>query len=255
MSHTTNNHPSRGTVQTNLTWWGELHHGTEQALKALGLGVGQPFPTKAGHHHDLKTLDPRGLPCVIGACLYEAAGIFFASIYYPDRAIKHPTTQIYPGVTVTERPFGNVYKGTGEALDSAGIVPLFHLPGMPGMRKTRVTILPDGQLVGGSPQANPPKSAYQEGAKQIEKAGKLYIVTVRVSDEERKRRLSLERAQEDLWMRSPRPRSLFDLAARQPSRTLYLAHCAKDIAEIALPTPALNRPGLRLVYSATGASS
>lgn len=67
-----------------------------------------------------------------------------------------------PGVRKNEIWWGDRYEGTAVALSNAGLIRPDQLPGQPGMRKTTVTILPDGTLPKG------PKTVSKEpGAKQI----------------------------------------------------------------------------------------
>lgn len=232
-----------GDIRTTLTWWGELHEGTESALKAAGLGAGHEFPIiKVGRERELKVLDPRGLPCRIKC---DAPGTFYAKIIYSGRDLRPPVLEVAPGVSMTCETYGNVYRGSGEALEAAGVVPRCHFPGMPGMRKTKVRILPDGSVFHGAPQATPPQLR-QEGAMRIERSGEDYVVTVNISSEESSDRWRTEKDQEKRLMDLPRPRSLFDSVGVRRQHHLRVASFTEDGARAVSAMP---RPMLRLAYS------
>jgi hypothetical protein len=130
-----------------LCFWGESISGTPEQLQRIGIGIDIHFPERADGRWRGKCIDPRGLEVKLRAN-YRDDRLFCASIYTPgfvdfnDGVVKPYAT----GVELCERTYGDVYTGTADALVAAGIVPAGHFPGWPGMRKTRVSILPDGTI-------------------------------------------------------------------------------------------------------------
>lgn len=94
----------------------------------------------------------------------------------------------FPGVTKRrDWLLGDAYRGTAEALVSAGLVTLDELPGQPGRGRTMVTLNADGTAV--KKGAGSPGCQWDEGRKQIRKSGEWnFEVCIQVSPEERERR-------------------------------------------------------------------
>lgn len=171
--------------------WGDFIEGTKLQLQSLGIGVDSVFPgEEGGPKRKLRTLDPRGWK--VDVCL-QRDGRFGASIHFPD-VPESPYTlpawapSPFPGVRFRRTGYVDEYIGTAEALVAAGLAIDAHLPGRPGMRKQRVTVLPDGTPLNGPPTAVHPM-ARAAGARQIERVSKTtYSVSVYVNDNERERR-------------------------------------------------------------------
>lgn len=198
-------------------FWGDLILGTKAQLQAIGIAVGMAFPGETdGPKRCMTVVDPRGFPCRVTPCIYKVDVIYSASINFPGR--KPPRRKFddfAPGVRVDRSSYSDEYEGTADALTAAGLVLRGQLPGQPGMRKVRVTILPDGTLPKGGPTANC-SEAHDPGAKQIERvSGRTYRVTVVVPHEEQSRRHDEEQRADLEWkdkMRSlPRPAPLIPL--------------------------------------------
>lgn len=197
--------------------WGDLICGTKEQIQRIGLAVGMAFPGEPdGPKMRLNTTDHRGFAVKIEVGSHKGAGLYVASIPFPGRAYLPPKrwTNFAPGVKrSSDRDWYDEYVGTPTALAAAGLVRLDQLPGQPGMRKTTVTIYPDGTLPSG------PKTVSREpGAKQISRASKnTYNVSVRIETEEEQRRDTECRRKENEWenrMRSlPRPAPLIALDA------------------------------------------
>jgi len=191
--------------------WGDLIHGTKEQLQRIGLAVGMAFPGEIdGPKRSLQTADHRGFKAQIS---YLADGVHIASIPFPGR--QHPSDDCWvdfsPGVRKNRHLWFDEYVGTAVALNNAGLVRFDQLPGQPGMRKTKVTIFPDGTLPSG------PKTVSREpGAKQITCASKnIFSVRVYIDLEEGQRR-DAERQKrnweyEERMRRLPRPAPLIDL--------------------------------------------
>lgn len=193
--------------------WGDCIYGTKEQLQSIGLGVGTPFPGEEGEpRKKIKVTDPRGFTATIS---YFTDGIFNASIRFPgrERPKEDEWKPFYFGVRKRERcSWYDEYIGTAEALVAAGLVRDGQFPGMPGMRKVCVTILPDGTLPTGSPTANCSK-AKEPGAKWIEKKAKgTYCVSVCVQEDEKDRRQEKNKREELEWEKRmaalPRPEPL-----------------------------------------------
>lgn len=195
--------------------------GTKEQIQRIGVAVGMAFPGEPdGPKRQLKTTDHRGFAVSIREWYDE--GVYAAWIHFPNRE-GYPDscwTDFAPGVRSRKAPWGDEYEGSAMALVNAGLVQFDQLPGQPGMRKTTVTIYPDGTLPSG------PKSVSREpGAKRITRASKnAYNLHVYIDTEEREQR-EAER-QRVLWewearMRNlPRPAPLVDLGgdAIQPAK-------------------------------------
>lgn len=195
-----------GLVEYNQCDWGDLIYASKEYLQAIGLGAGLAFPGEpGGPKRRLRTRDPRGHSVEIKECSHMGAP-YTASITFlnwPQRPHKdHQQFEAYPGVMCSRSiSWFDEYIGPEDALVAAGLVRADQLPGKPGMRKVRVTILPDGSPLGGPPTCgHQPPAARAPGARWIERAGRSrYRVCVRVSeDEAARRRVALDLA-EDKW--------------------------------------------------------
>lgn len=195
--------------------WGDLIYGTKERLQSIGIAAGMAFPGEpGGPKRQLRVTDPRGLTAKVESS-YMEEGIFSVSIPFPGRdspAYASSTSVFAPGVRKEEFPWYDSYTGTALALVAAGLVRQDRLPGKPGMRKTKVTILPDGSLPTGAPTANCP-AAREPGAVSIYKKSKTaFTVHVIAPHAERERRGEENSRAEREWesrMRSlPRPAPL-----------------------------------------------
>lgn len=114
----------------------------------------------------------------------------------------------------TEIGWCDEYIGTVVALAAAGLVRLDQMPGQPGMRKMRVTILPDGTPQEGATSNH--STARDSGAKVIERASKAeYLVRVGIPDDEKQRRSERVQGAKRQWearmLALPRPAPLIEL--------------------------------------------
>lgn len=193
--------------------WGDIIYGTKDALQAIGVGIGLAFPGEAsGPKRELKTTDPRGFKCKITDGGYRGAGVYCASIAFPDR--EEPESlggwqHFAAGVQRKAHIRVDEFVGTADDLVSAGLVPQGHFPGCPGMRKTTVTILPNGNIPNGAPTTKHPDSR-KPGAKSITRtSGQKYSVMLNIDDELRELRWQATREARDEWEQKinslPRP--------------------------------------------------
>ena len=196
--------------------WGDVIRGTKEQLQALGLGVGLAFPGEVGGPRlELRVRDHRGYPVKI-AISWHDEGIFAAYLHFPHWPKDPQSNQVWAafadGVKRREFLWFDEYRGSAEALANAGLARIDQLPGMPGMRKVRVSILPDGSLpIGGRTAALRLRNL--PGARWIEKASKsTYNVNIVVTEEERHRRKRADEIAYYAWMRQvdslPRPARL-----------------------------------------------
>lgn len=208
--------------------WGDLIHGTKEQLQRIGLAVGMAFPGgPGGPKRWLHTTDHRGFPVRIDGDRRCGDDIVSASISFPgrDEPEFHHITDFASGVKCSKQSWGDEYEGTAIALVNAGLVRFDQLPGQPGMRKTTVTILPDGTLPSGSKA-----TSRDPGAKRIVRASKnTFNVTVFIDTAEwRRRHDEIQRKRwewEDRMQNLPRPAPLIALpwdgrstAKAQPER-------------------------------------
>lgn len=167
--------------------WGDLIYGTKEFLQQIGLGVGMAFPGEiGGPRRCLKTVDPRGFKCKIQESSYMGERVFSASIPFPGREFQFGISDwefFAPGVQRKAMHWTDDFKGTADDLVAAGLVPIGHFPGLPGMRKTRVVIFPDGSLPKGAPTTN----YYQHngaGIKHIERISSTrFRVEIKIPEE------------------------------------------------------------------------
>ncbi|GAB2912198.1 hypothetical protein GCM10027278_36070 [Paralcaligenes ginsengisoli] len=209
------NHDISPGVKYSECLWGDLIVGTKEQLQALSLGVGLAFPGEpGGPKRTLNVRDPRGYKAEISNLYHEDDDLFTVHLYFPNWP-KSPEPEWKPafaGVKKCEHTWGDEYTGSAEALVAAGLVPVGHFPGQPGMRKTRVTILPDGTLPSGPPTTNP-RLAKFPGARKIARASvSLYRVQIHGPEDECSRRWMASMAAKEEWRRKvralPRPHRL-----------------------------------------------
>lgn len=191
--------------------WGDLVYGTKEELQFIGIGKGMAFPGELdGPKRLLNVRDPRGFATEV---THFSEDTYCASISFPGRErTPDQQTTIAPGVRKYSSVCRDKYVGTAEALAAVGLARMDQLPGQPGMRKTRVTIFPDGTMPTGAPTTNYAQ-AHMPGSKFIERASKTtYEVSVVVSQEERDRRWEASRRSDleyEARMRAlPRPAPL-----------------------------------------------
>lgn len=199
--------------------WGDVIYGSKEQLQALGLGVGRAYPGElGGPRHELRVRDPRGWPVNISD-RYQKEDVYCARVPFPNlpESLNMPVWQpVAHGVKLCKQPWADDYRGSADDLAAAGLLRLDQLPGAPGMRKTRVTILPDGSVPTGAPTANH-SAAKAPGARQIERAAaSTFIVSVRVTKEEVDLRRAARVAADEAWGRQvralPRPARLQPMA-------------------------------------------
>ena len=216
--------------------WGDLIYGSKEQLQAFGLGVGRAYPGElGGPRRELKVRDPRGWPVTVSN-LYQQEGTFCARVSFPNLP-QITGTHWEPaahGVKVCKRPWTDEYRGSAEDLAAAGLLRIDQLPGAPGMRKTRVTVLPDGSLPAGARTANN-HLASAPGARTIERvSASTCMVNVRVTDEEGQLRFAAIQAAGAAWSRQvralPRPARLQPMALpKQVGIALASLSAARDI--------------------------
>lgn len=199
--------------------WGDLIEGTKEQLQALGLGIGLAFPGEVGGPRiELKVRDPRGYPVRISNRnrdddRYTA---FLTFPNWPERPNAEQWAPVAQGVKKREFTWFDEYIGSAQALADAGLVQVDQLPGKPGMRKMRVTILPDGTLPTGAPTANN-REARSPGARWIERASaSCYRVHIVVTKEEEEHRRAAGEIARSAWLRQVR-------ALRRPARLQPMA--------------------------------
>ena len=202
--------------------WGDLIDGTKNQLQAMGLGIGLAYPGEVGGpgpRYDLKVRDPRGYSVRISSRdNYSNPEQFTAHLAFPNWP-EFPRRRLTPtanGVKKREQIWFDEYIGSAQALADAGLVQFGQLPGQPGMRKTRVTILPDGTPSAGSRTSNQ-REGRAPGARWIERASaSTYRVSIVVTKDEEERRRSADEVKESTWLQQvraqPRPARLQPMA-------------------------------------------
>lgn len=211
-------------------FWGDVIYGTKEQLQAIGIAPGQSFPGEPGANRlRMQVRDPRGFATKLK---FDYDGIrYVALISFPGPSEPNIEPKPYArGVTKREHVWVDEFEGSASNLAAAGLVREDQLPGQPGMRKTCVTIFPNGDIPTGPPQTNYP-AAREPGAKSIERASSTtWRISVRVSKEEGQQRLELYKQVRREWeMRMdamPRP------------------------AQLTAATPAPRRAHLRVAWSA-----
>lgn len=195
--------------------WGELLEGRKEQLQAMGLGVGLAFPGElGGPRAELKTRDPRGFPVTISN-RYRDDDRFTAYVTFPNWPTQPSLTRAWveaaPGVQRCADTWFDEYVGCARSLSAAGLICDDQLPGRPGMRKQRVTILPDGTIPSGAPTANH-REARSPGARVVERiSANRFRVRIMLTSEERERRRSAAELAWAEWSLQVRSR-------RRPSR-------------------------------------
>jgi hypothetical protein len=191
--------------------YGEFIRGTKAQIEGFGIGTGKAFPGEVGApKRKLKVTDPRGFPTSISDSL---DGRYFVHIEFPGRQQKIPVKAFAPGVELcTDLSDRDEYLGTAAALCAAGIVQMNHLPGQPGMRKTRVHIFADGTFPTGTSTTRHAKSD-EPGAMMIDRRSKtIFRVWVNLPPEKQELRLRAQARAHDEYeakMRAlPRPAPL-----------------------------------------------
>jgi hypothetical protein len=188
-----------------LLWWGEIIGGTKAEIRAFGIAVDTAFPGEPGARKwAVKVSDPRGLDVVLEPNPYLVRGdpgqpIYSAQISYPGPAVyeDEPWRDHSPGVRFRELRRSDEYSGAQADLVAAGLARDGQFPGQPGMRRTVVTILPDGRAFDGPATATHPL-ARAPGARVIERAGKhAYRVRVNVPGDVAEERCRQMRARDD----------------------------------------------------------
>lgn len=213
-------HPESSRFSYCLQPWGDLIRGSKKELQALGLGQGFAFPGEpsgAPPRGALRITDPRGFPCKIKRAEYLGEGQFSASITIPGRERPAPILENYaPGVLRRSIIWGEEYTGSAEALVAAGVVAPGQFPGLPGMRKTIVTIMADGRVFDGTLTSNKPPAAHAAGAKQvIRKSAQRFAVVIRIAEDAAEARhlawIAAEAEHEAKLRAMPRPQPLVPL--------------------------------------------
>lgn len=241
----TNNLNDAPVLAYNQLPWGDLIYGTKEQLQGVGIAAGMAFPGEPnGPKRVLRVTDPRGLTAKVEASTWNGEGIFSVIIHFPGRDRPEFITDFANGVTKQAYAWGDAFTGTAESLSAAGLVRLDQLPGQPGMRKTRVTILADGSLPQGSLQANC-REAHEPGARRISRKSKTrYEVCISVSDEEGERRREehsrADREWEARMMSLPRPAPLC-----RTSQELKEIETAKKLVDSWPKSPAAFRKSVR----------
>lgn len=197
-------------LEYNEYLWGDCITGTKAQLQDLGLGLGHAFPGEpGGPKRVLSVIDPRGLKARIQLD-YDRVR-YCARIQFPGRDCHwHEWQPFAPGVQRACFGRSDHFRGTAPALVAAGLVAADQFPGMPGMRKMRVTIYADGTI----PQVPATSNVVKHpGDRTVERKGvNTYEVSVRVDEDVAKRRIAADLAARYRWeadMRSlPRPAKL-----------------------------------------------
>jgi hypothetical protein len=166
--------------------WGDLIYATKNLLQKIGIGAGMAFPGEdGGPKKTLRTTDPRGFSCKVEEASYRGAGVFCASIPFPGREQLYGLSDwkyFAPGVQRKAMYWTDDFIGSADDLVSAGLVPAGHFPGLSGMRKAVVTILPNGSLSDG--KKCPRTAGERHGRRSIEKAaGGKFLVSIEISQE------------------------------------------------------------------------
>jgi hypothetical protein len=200
--------------------WGDVIEGSAEQLRALGLGMGLPYPGEPGGPKRRMTVrGPNGENVSIRAedTQYAAHVTFVGWPKSPWIKGEPEQPTRFPGVSYRPHCWADEYTGTADALVAAGLVPVGCFPGMPGMRKMRVSIFADGTLPGGGPTANHAR-AKDPGARSVERAaGARFCVSVYVDSAEHERRRAADHAKENAWTSMvrglPKPPMLHPLGA------------------------------------------
>jgi hypothetical protein len=206
--------------------WGDLINGTKDQIQRLGIAIDMAFPEEPGGPKVRLTVpEPRGFQATITPACDQR---YYVNITFPGReqSRKKPI-DFAPGVkSAPDTSWYDEYKGTAESLAAAGLVSMTHLPGAPGMRKVKVTILPDGTIPSGPLTGALSGKGREPGAVTIERISRIsYRVCVWLPKAEQDRRneaCKREREEYEARMKAlPRPAPL-KLAARQHGNVINL---------------------------------
>lgn len=165
--------------------WGDLIYASKSCLQTLGIGVGAPYPgDPGGPKRRCSFIDPRGFPCKVAAAAWLGGGIFIARIEFPDRCLPdYQKRHFAEGVLRETRIWTDDFVGSAVDLVACGLVPAGCFPGLPGMNKAVVTLLPDGSRLTGSGQR-------PVGTRRILQEGKKnYRVSIKIPEELGQQRL------------------------------------------------------------------
>lgn len=227
--------------QYNECLWGDVIFGSKNLLQKIGIGTGQAFPGEEGAPiKRLTTIDPRGFKCKVELAAYKGPGIFVASIRFPGREQLFGLSEwerYAEGVQKKKMFWFDSFIGTSADLTAAKLVPAGHFPGMPGMRKTRVTIFADGSMPYCLLNANYGRYKKGPGTKLIERVSKTkYQVDIVISDELAEQRRLESNHNDEVW------EARMKLLPRPPRIDRQLR---TEMDQSINAT----RPGLRLVWS------
>ncbi len=195
---------------------GEYIWGTKEQIQAFGIAIGLAFPGEPnGPKRQLSVRDPRGFEVKITKTRWGDMP-FEADIAYPNMP-KRPAAREcspFPGVRKREEHWYDEFTGTPDCLIAAGLLRAAHLPGAPGMRRTRVTVLADGSVLAGN-YSNSIPGANTAGLRHIERTSpRAGTITVRVhiGSEEGDRREARREIADSTWRHDvrklPRPHKL-----------------------------------------------
>jgi len=219
--------------------WGDLIEGTKAQLQALGLGIGLAFPGElGGPNYNMEVRDQYGHHVRIArgsevlGVPYRASRTFTG---WPERPLDYDRQVPAPaGLKKRELSWGDQYTGPADALIAAGLVEASQLPGAPGMRKTRVCIMPDG-TVRTARQTACSAEFRQPGGRAVHRvSSKTFRVDVQVSRAEVERRKREFEIAASAWLHQtralPRPPMLRPLAMSTLASTdAAQARAAQDV--------------------------
>lgn len=198
--------------------WGDLIYGTKRQLQALGLGVGLKYPEEAGGPRlELKVRHFRGDAVTIDRRYEQREGVYVAHVRFPNwpeaPSICGAWSEFAAGVVRRECPRADEYRGSADDLVAAGLVQAGHFPGMPGMRRTKVIVRPDGSIPAVHRNTSHVPGMNDPGAKRITRSSvSSYTVEVWIPEAESDRRLAAACAKHESWRRHvqslPRPPKL-----------------------------------------------
>lgn len=216
--------PNANWASYQLCDWGDVIYGTKEQLQALGLGIGRAYPGEVGGPvRSLSVIDPRGLKARIEA--WVDSDQYVASIpfpWLPERPGFHREVgEVFPGVLLRETRFSDDFTGSPEALVAAGLISAGQFPGLPGMRKTVVTVYADGTLPTGSPHRKDPR-ARQPGSREVTrfKGQGQFCVSIRIPESESEERSRAFRTAENDWLLDVRRFERPPRLAPMPAETL-----------------------------------
>jgi len=181
--------------------WGDVIYGGKEVLQCMGIGVGQPFPGEPGaNKKTVKTEDPRGFACKLEICTWGDFP-YIARIYHPERlhSWEEDWRPYANGVLFRPGMWHDDYRGTAEALTSAGLVAAGRFPGMPGMCAISQTFYADGTT---------PKNYGQKARHLAKSAGSMVVkkisrnhfeVSIKVPEEVGEKRRAEYLSRQESW--------------------------------------------------------